>query len=423
MKTSLLQYSLGIFACAVLSTSVATGQGTPAPAPPSSGGGGGGAAGGGAAGGGAGGNIPRTPSPTPSPFPSNSPTQQRSPFPDTPRPMFLSGKVMLDDGTPPPEPIMIDRVCSGVIHHEGYTDSKGRFSFQLGQNNSIFMDASVSDPSFNGTGGSQTTGPVGGIRERDLFSCELRANMPGYRSDIVSLANRKFMDNPEVGTLVLHRLGNVEGLTISATTREAPKDARKELEKGRNALKKEKLEEAQNHLEKAVEIYPKYAVAWCELGYVQDRQKKYADAHKSFDASIAADAKYVSPYEGLAQLAARENNWKDVADITDRIIHLNPVDFPRAYFFNAVAKFNLKQLDGAQKSVTDLITMDDQHHFPRAEQLLGLVLAQKDDYKGAAVHLRKFIEIQKEGAEVDQAKKQLAELEKSQASREPAPKE
>lgn len=415
MKPSLLHYSLGILAFAVLSTSVAAGQGKPAPAPPSSGGGGG------AAGGGAGGNIPRTPN-TPSPLPGNSPTQQRNPFPDTPRPMFLSGKVMLDDGTPPPEPIMIDRVCSGIVHHEGYTDSKGRFSFQLGQNNSMFMDASVSDPSYNGTGSSQMTGPLGGVRERDLFNCEIRANMPGYRSDIVSLANRKFMDNPEIGTLVLHRLGNVEGLTISATTREAPKDAHKELEKGRNSLKKEKLEEAEKHFQKAVEIYPKYAVAWCELGYAQDRQKKYAEARKSFEASIAADSKYVSPYEGLAQLAARDGNWKDVGDITDRIIRLNPVDFPRAYFFNAVAKFNMQQLDGAEKSAKDLIAMDDQHRFPRVEQLLGLVLAQKDDYKGAAVHMRKFIEIQKEGAEVDQAKKQLAELEKSLASRE-APKE
>jgi hypothetical protein len=73
---------------------------------------------------------------------------------------------------------------------------------------------------------------MGGVRERDLFSCELRASLPGFRSDVVSLANRRFMDNPEVGTIVLHRLGNVEGLTISATTMAAPKDAKKAYDKG-----------------------------------------------------------------------------------------------------------------------------------------------------------------------------------------------
>ncbi len=48
--------------------------------------------------------------------------------------IVLSGQVTLDDGTPPPEPVLIERVCNGVTRPEGYTGSKGRFSIRLGQN-------------------------------------------------------------------------------------------------------------------------------------------------------------------------------------------------------------------------------------------------------------------------------------------------
>src|SRR5579872_552767 len=40
-------------------------------------------------------------------YPNNPNNQQRTPYPDQTRPIFLSGRVMLDDGTPPPESVTI----------------------------------------------------------------------------------------------------------------------------------------------------------------------------------------------------------------------------------------------------------------------------------------------------------------------------
>src|SRR5712691_931793 len=81
--------------------------------------------------------------------------RDRSPSLEMQRPIFLSGKVVLQDGTAPQEPVVIERVCNGVPRQEGYTDSKGRFSFQLGQNMGMMQDASISsasEPSFGGAG-------------------------------------------------------------------------------------------------------------------------------------------------------------------------------------------------------------------------------------------------------------------------------
>ena len=65
---------------------------------------------------------------------------------NVPRVIFISGTVVLSDGLPLPDRVKIQRVCGGTSHIETYTDKKGHFNFQLGQNLEIH-DAS-SEPAF-----------------------------------------------------------------------------------------------------------------------------------------------------------------------------------------------------------------------------------------------------------------------------------
>lgn len=332
------------------------------------------------------------------------------------RPIFLSGKVVLDNGTPPPEPVTIERVCNGNPRPEGYTDSKGRFSFQLGQRGNVLPDASVNEnmDSFGRTSGSSTN-PMGGragVSERELMNCELRASLPGYRSQAVSLAGRRVMDNPDVGTIVLHRIANIEGLTVSATSALAPKDAKKAYEKGREQVQKQKWSEAQASFEKAVEVYPKYAMAWNSLGSVHAQQNKIEEARKAYQQAIAADSKLVQPYMELAILAAKQNQWDQVAEHTAKVIRLDPIDYPQAYYFDAAAKLNLGQLDEAEKSARQGLKMDDQHRIGQMEYVLGLALAQKRDFAEAAKVMQAYLTHNPKAGNADLARKQLAEVQR-----------
>src|SRR5882724_2385947 len=132
----------------------------------------------------------------PNPNDPNNPNNQNNRFPDQQRPIFISGKVMLDDGNPPGDSVVIERVCNGNPRAEGYTDSKGRFSFQLGQNQGVMQDASMGSAGVGGIGGYGTQGGTfgndrtgggfggasrgGGFSERDLMGCEIRAALPGF---------------------------------------------------------------------------------------------------------------------------------------------------------------------------------------------------------------------------------------------------
>ncbi len=356
--------------------------------------------------------------------------QQPDLYPGTQRPIFISGKVMMDDGTPPPESVVIERVCNAARRPEGYTDTKGRFSFQLGQSQGMISDASISSADTDAfgstaTGGRPLSGVAGGrqLTERDLMGCELRAVLPGFRSDTVNLAGRRVMDNPDVGTIILHRLGNVEGTTVSFTSLQAPKDAKKAYDKAREALRKNKVADAQKELEKAVAAYPKYASAWYELGNVRQQQKDADGARKAYQEALAADAKYVSPYLQLALMAAQERKWQEVAETSDRVLRLNPLEFPQAYFFSAVANYNLGKMDLAEKNAREAQKLDVDHRYPKASHLLGVILAEKRDYEGALASMRAYLQFAPAAQDAEAVKKTIGELERvTGASAAAAPK-
>jgi hypothetical protein len=350
------------------------------------------------------------------------PGQQTTQFPDMQRPIYLSGKVLMDDGTPPPEQVVVERVCNGVVRPEGYTDSKGRFSFALGQNTATMADASVSgigDTGGTGLGPTRGAGNMGGlsgssrgVSERDLGGCEIRGNLAGFRSDVVSLSGRRTMDNPELGVIILHRLAKVDGFTFSGTTAYAPKDARKAFDKGREAAKKQKWPDAEKEFQKAVDLYPKFAVAWYQLGLIHQMQKKTDDARKAYAESLNADSKFVSPYAQLTKLAAVDQNWPQTVEYSEKLIKLNPYYSPEVYFYSAVANLNLKHLDVAEEHAREAVKMDPQHKMPKSMEVLAVVLAQKQDFKGAAENMRAYLKAAPEAPDAEHAKQQLEEIER-----------
>ena len=362
--------------------------------------------------------------------------------------MYVSGRVLTEDGTPPPSSVTIIRVCNGVSRAMGYTDTKGAFSFDLNHADNAFQDASnpgtfgtasdplstrasLDDPMTSMRGGSaMSPGGLGGGSSTALMGCELRAQLTGYRSNAVQLAQRRSMDDPDVGTIFLHRMGQDEGSIVSMTSMMAPKDAKKAFEKGMDALKKKKTEEAQKEFEKAVAAYPKYAEAWYRLGALQLSEKNSEAARSSFAQAIAADPKLVTPYVELAILDARDAKWKETAESTSKAIRLDPIDFPSAYYFDAVANYNLKNFEAAEKSARQLQKLDTQHRYPMADRILASLMADRKDYSGAAQEMRNYLKFAATAKDADEVRGQLQQLKKlitdqsaTAKQGEPAPKE
>ena len=364
------------------------------------------------------GSVGRTPNnpnnPNPNSIPQN-PNDNNGPFAN--RPIFLSGKVMFDDGGPTNSDIRIERVCGATQRLETHTDSKGRFSFQLGGNTTVDTDAADSGIGFGRQGGSNSPFSQGNRGGLDgMFGCEIRAAYPGYRSDAVPLANRHSLDDPDLGTIVLHRLANVQGSTISLTTAAAPKSARKDYEKGMQLAEKGKFEEAEKHFLQATDVYPKFAAAWYALGQVQQRENKPAEARKSYEAAIGADKKFVSPYDQLALLCAQGGNWQEAAKYSQTAIELNPVEFPSAFWYNAIANYNLKNTGEAEKSAKALLKLDTRHKYPQAESMLAQFAVNRGEYAEAATHLRAYLALAPNAQDAATLKAQLQKIDEASAA-------
>jgi tetratricopeptide (TPR) repeat protein len=324
---------------------------------------------------------------------------------------------VLDDGSELTEPASIQTICGGQRHTEAYTDSRGNFSFQFGDTSSS-ANAAFTDASSNAM-----NGPSPNQDQRDWRGCQVQAVLAGFSSETVELSSRvSNLENADLGRLALHRLEHVEGTSISVTSALAPPAARKALEKGRDQEKKQKWDDAQKSFAKAVEIYPKYAVAWYELGRVQLHAHNVADAQKSFQQATEADPKYVNPYEALAQLSFEARQWQEVDRLTTRLLALNPINFPDAYFMNGVANLYARQFDAAEKICRQGIAVDStQHQIPKLHYLLAMVLIEKREYAESSEELRADIALTKDPNERAAAQRELENVAKLSANASPTP--
>ncbi len=310
------------------------------------------------------------------------------------RPSFLSGKVLMDDGSLLPGPVTVNLVCHGSVRQQDATFGSGDFNIELASDLKS-MDASISgneadsvDPFARVPGGQNYSD-----RELDLRGCELRTALPGFRSNSIKLGLRRSMENSDVGVIILQRMEEVSGLTVSFTTLRAPKKARKAYAKAQKELKKPKgnVSKAVQELEKAVKAFPEFAAAWYLLGNSRLALKEELAARDAFNRAIKADPNYVNSYLSLAGMEMETQNWTKVERLCETVMDLNP-HIVEAQYFNAVACLNLKKLDSAKESIEKVQAAGPSQFLAGSHYILGAVLAEQQQYDTSAKEFRLFLE-------------------------------
>ena len=306
------------------------------------------------------------------------------PAPRQSQPIFISGKVLLEGGGKLPEPVAIERSCNGVIRREGYSDSKGQFSFQIGMNNA-FQDASEGGARVGPLSGNSSTPTLS-----SMASCEFRAVLAGFLSSTAVMRADGETWQIDIGTIFLKRMGNAQGSTISVTSMAAPKDAMRAYEKAQKVMEA-KPQEAEKNLNKAVQIYPQFAAAWNLLGDFHRQHNQPDTARSEYMRAIAADPQFVNPLYGIALIAMPQKKWDEAIQVTDQILKLNALAYPLSYFINAAAHFNLQKYDIAEENAKKFKALDTQHSHPEVDLLLSNLLARKKDFTGAAQQIREYL--------------------------------
>ena len=327
------------------------------------------------------------------------------------RSIFLSGKVMMDDGSQLPGNVSIQSICGPLRRTMDHASGDGGFAFQWTTTSSSFGDASQAMKMAGGNGGGSLTGSRNGSRGLDpLANCDLTADSAGYSSSRVSLYDRAGQNNYDVGVIVLHRISAGEGHTVSVLALKAPKDARKSFEKGTSLAAANKPADAATSFETAVRLYPQYADAWLGLGKMQWQLAQKDLARESFRKSMELDNNLVGPWQELGYLACDDAKWEDAVRYLDQAVRLDPMDSAAAWYFNALANYNLGRFDRAERSVRAELKLDN-GRIPQADYLLALVLIARQDLAGGAAALRSYIASSPKTQDAETAKRELSRLE------------
>ncbi|MBV9503765.1 MAG: tetratricopeptide repeat protein [Acidobacteriia bacterium] len=311
-------------------------------------------------------------------------------FADTYR-VILKGTVVMEDGSPPPVSVGIERICSDSSGSAPgpTTNKKGEFVWNM---------------------------------EMDAFAtraCYLRATHAGYVSSTIPISGLNATSHDPTSTLPPLVLSSpvADPYAIITSASNTPGRSKGSFDAAMKAVDKSDFAEAMRELQAAVKASPKFAQGWHALGVVYERLEMPAEARDAYQHAIDADPKLLPPYVTLVRVCVKMKDWEDASKIADTLLKVDVKHiYSEAYLHRAVARYELKDLSGAEMSIEEALRLDPKHKKPREEYVLGRILEAKGDLNGAREHISKYLELEPNAVDVELVRGHLATLGKPEGA-------
>jgi len=265
---------------------------------------------------------------------------------------------------------------NGVVVNSAYTNVSGSFEFG------------------HVTQGSYTIVATSGLQQ----SSE-RVEASGW-NNVVAL-HIQASDKPEDG---------VNGNAISVAQYKVPGKARDEYRKAREAMEKEKLEDAGKHLARALEIFPNYADALTLRGVLELNQHNPDAAMSDLDKAVKADANYAMAYMVMGSALNMQSKFDEALRALQRGESLAP-DFWQAQFEMGKAYIGKNDYAAALGHLQRAQALAPRQ-YPLIYLLQAHALLAMKQYPEAMSALQVYLEKEPQGANRQEAQKML---EKAQA--------
>jgi len=273
--------------------------------------------------------------------------------------LAVTGRVLLEDREPPPEPVPVEYSCRGAVHAV-MTDTKGRFSIPVGTQEAS-RSADVTDRSI-------------------VEGCRVQIRIPGFEEVLVPVKAPNKIASLTVGDLTLKQNSPQAGAVFSASGRSAPPKARASFVKAFEAMNARKYPEALAALDKAIQAYPQYASAMELRGNALEFTGQRAAARAAYQQAAAADPAYVTPLVQLAEMAAEDQNAGEAAQWAAKATQMVPGGYPGLYLIEGSSDMILGRIADAEKAARAGIEADPKGTCPGLRKLMGEVLFRKGSY-------------------------------------------
>jgi len=224
-------------------------------------------------------------------------------------------------------------------------------------------------------------------------------------SDQFEVDSRKMTQTQEVYVRSAQAASPGGGTMVSTAELNVPANAAKEFKKGNDALTREEWRKAEEHLNKAVEIYPQYAAALTNLGVVYGKLNDPVSERSALQKAIAANDHYAPAYFNLAVLCIKQNAYTEAQDLLQRAVPLDPTN-ARMLMFLANMQLLNQQYDAAIASAQRVHSLPHQN-LALAHFIAARAYEHENRLKDAVAELQVFLNEEPQGPRADHIREEL----------------
>jgi tetratricopeptide (TPR) repeat protein len=217
-------------------------------------------------------------------------------------------------------------------------------------------------------------------------------------------------------------LNTVQDLTVGAAELATPSNAKKEYGKACESLAGGKIDDAEKHLRKATELYPKYSASWVLIGQILEQRADLPGSRDACQKAAVENPGYVQAYLCLADIAMHQGDWSDVLAQSSKAIDLDPANDAAGYVYKGCANYSLHQLPEAEASALKAASIEntrnykdqddrDKHSDPRVHVLLAQIYDEKGETAKETAELREFLKTVRNPQAKAMVEQSLKELE------------
>ena len=149
---------------------------------------------------------------------------------------------------------------------------------------------------------------------------------------------------------------------VSASDLAVPNRARKEFEKATDLVRRQELQEAIKKLNKAIHLYPQYAVAYNNMAVIYGQLGDHLHENEALQKAISVNHNFALGYVNLGRMEMKANNYPAAEPFLAKAAELNPADV-NALVLLSYSEFMDKSFDAAIANTRKAHALQQPHAF------------------------------------------------------------
>lgn len=205
--------------------------------------------------------------------------------------------------------------------------------------------------------------------------------------------------------------GRRTAATVSATVLSISEHATREYDEAQRCLSRGDSREAACagvHLRRAVEIAPRFAAAWNQLGTMAYQAHEYNDAERDFHKALEADPEAFEPLVNLGGVLLNLARPRYALGYNQRAVGRRPNN-ALANSQLGLAFFYLNDQESAEKYLKKAVQLDPAH-FSHPQLTLAEIYGRRGDRASALEQLRDFLRRHPDSPQVGAVREKIAAL-------------